>query len=177
MDGYLGEIRMFAGNYAPVDWALCDGRLLSISENEALFALLGTTYGGDGRINFGVPDLRGKAPMSVGSGVIPGSGQPLTPRALGDSVGAETVALTQGNLPSHNHRMAAGATGATNTPSNKLPGLTVNNQYSQTTSAAATMHQAMVSGSGGGNQAHNNMMPTTCINFIIALTGNFPTAA
>ncbi len=176
MDGYLGEIRMFAGNYAPVGWALCDGRLMPISGNDALFALLGTTYGGDGATNFALPDLRGRVPMSVGTGVIPGNGQSLTPRILGASVGVETVTLTQENLPSHTHQMAAGAAGATNAPGSKLPGKTVNNQYSPTTTAAATMHPAMVSGSGGGNQAHNNMMPTTCINFIIALTGNFPTA-
>ncbi len=151
MDGYLGEIRMFAGNYAPVGWALCDGRLMPISGNDALFALLGTTYGGDGATNFALPDLRGRVPMSVGTGVIPGNGQSLTPRILGASVGVETVTLTQENLPSHTHQMAAGAAGATNAPGSKLPGKTVNNQYSPTTTAAATMHPAMVSGSGGGN--------------------------
>lgn len=145
---------MFAGDYAPQGWALCNGATLPISGNEALFSLLGTTYGGNGSNNFALPDLRGRAPMSTGTGVIAGTGQSLTPRALGNSVGSETVALNQNNLP----------------------GTAASNLYSQTTTAAANMNPAMVSPAGGGGLPHNNMMPTTCINFIIALSGIYPTA-
>jgi len=176
MEGFVGEIRMFAGDYAPQGWALCDGSLLPVSGNEALFSLLGTTYGGNGSNNFALPDLRGRAPMSTGTGVIVGTGQSLTPRALGNSVGSETVALNQNNLPAHTHPMPAGGTGTTNAPAGKLPATATTNLYSQTTTAAANMSPAMIGPSGGGGLPHNNMMPTTCINFIIALSGIYPTA-
>ncbi len=176
MEGFLGEIRMFAGDYAPQGWALCNGALLPLANNQALYSLLGTTYGGNGVDTFAVPDLRGRAPMSTGTGVIPGTGQSLTPRALGNSVGNETVALNQNNLPAHTHPMPAGGAGATNAPAGKLPGTAATNLYSQTTTAAVNMNLAMVSPAGGGGLPHNNMMPTTCINFIIALSGIYPTA-
>ena len=176
MEGFLGEIRMFAADYAPQGWALCNGATLPISGNEALFSLLGTTYGGNGSNNFALPDLRGRAPMSTGTGVIAGTGQSLTPRALGNSVGSETVALNQNNLPAHTHPMPAGGPGTTNAPAGKLPGTAATNLYSQTTTATVNMNPAMVSPGGGGGLPHNNMMPTTCINFIIALSGIYPTA-
>jgi len=169
MEGFIGEIRMFAGDYAPDGWALCDGRLLPVSGNDALFALLKTTYGGDGVDNFGVPDLRGRAPMSVGTGTG------LSPRELGDSVGSETVALVPDNLPAHTHQMAAGGAATTNNPQGKLPAtVTGFNLYAASKTVPGTMASSVI-GSDGGDAPHANMMPTACINFIIALTGLFPT--
>lgn len=169
MDGYLGEIRMFAGNYAPEGWALCDGSLLQIASYEALFTLLGTTYGGNGSSTFGLPDLRGRAPMSVGTGTG------LSARTLGAAVGVETVTLAPNNQPAHTHTMAAGGAGTTNTPEGKLPAsVTGFNLYAPATTAPGVMANAAIT-SSGGNAAHNNMMPTVCINFIIALTGLYPT--
>ncbi len=176
MEGFLGEIRMFAGDYAPQGWALCNGATLQISGNEALFSLLGTTYGGNGSSDFALPDLRGRAPMSTGTGVIPGTGQSLTPRTLGNAVGNETVAMSENNLPAHTHPMPAGGSGTTNAPGGKLPATATTNLYSQATTTPATMNPAMIGPSGGGGLPHNNMMPTTCINFIIALSGIYPTA-
>jgi len=112
-DQFIGEIRMFAGNFAPQGWALCDGQLVSISQNIALFSVIGTTFGGDGQVSFALPDLRGRVPIHRGTG----SG--LTPRAIGAAGGAEAVALTAAQMPSHTHvpRAKAGA-GASSTPSN-----------------------------------------------------------
>jgi microcystin-dependent protein len=168
-DPYVGEIRLFAGTFAPQGWAFCDGQLLSISEYDALFSLLGTLYGGDGRTHFALPDLRGRVPIHQGGG----SG--LTPRPLGTRGGAETVALTAAELPQHAHTMYASAnTAAFNEPADMLTAQDANaNLYSNTapTQALAT---GAVSESGGG-QAHANLMPYGCVNFIISLSGIYPT--
>lgn len=170
MEGYVGEIRMFAGNYAPEGWALCDGSLLAIEGYEALFSLLGTTYGGNGTNNFALPDLRGRAPMSVGSGTG------LSPRVLGAKVGSEVVTLVPANVPAHTHAMAAGGTGATNNPVGKLPATVSDfNLYAPSVTTSGTMAAAVIGPSGEGGTSHNNMMPTTCISFIIATTGIYPT--
>ncbi|WDF50049.1 tail fiber protein [Paenibacillus sp. KACC 21273] len=176
-DQYIGEIRMFAGlagTKAPNGWAFCDGAVLSVSGNEALFALIGTVYGGDGRTNFALPDLRGRLPIHAGT---------LTPGGnvynLGNSGGVETVTLVASQLPSHTHSInAASGTGKATTPNpaNAMPATTTVNMYGIPTSTTtiAAMNNTSIS-SEGGNAAHNNMMPYLTIGFIIALQGIYPT--
>ncbi len=164
---FVGEIRMFAGNFAPRGWAFCDGQLLAVSQNDALFSLLGTIYGGDGRTTFGLPDMRGRIPIHAGSG--PG----LSPRNLGAKAGAENVTLTVNQLPSHSHR----ASGSGNLPSDRspfglVPGQTTGDTYIDDT-PVVNMNVGAVS-SVGGSQRHTNLMPFLCINFIIALFGIYP---
>jgi microcystin-dependent protein len=171
-DQFYGEIRMFGGNYAPQDWALCQGQALPISQYSALYSLIGTTYGGDGVTTFNLPDLRGRVPIHMGTG----SG--LTPRAIAQSIGAESVTLTADTLPSHTHTLDAGsATGTLYDPAgNILAGCTTTNvlqSYTTTNAAPIVMNPAAIQ-AAGGSQPHNNMMPTLCINFIIALEGYFP---
>ncbi len=166
---FIGEIRMFGGNFAPRGWALCDGQLLAISQNNALFAILGTIYGGDGRTTFGLPDLRGRVPLSSGTG--PG----LAPRSLGLPGGAEAVALTSNTTPSHAHSPTAKAhsTGAdSTTPTNGS--LAVSPAYSTAgANAAMGTTSASVDPAGSGT-AHNNVQPFLVINYIVALFGVFP---
>jgi len=165
---FIGEIRMFAGNFAPVGWALCDGQLLPISGNEALFSLLGTTYGGDGQATFGLPDLRGRIPVHMGTG--PG----LSNRILGERSGAETITLTSGQLPAHSHHFI-GTDELANTPNatravvakSTTADVYINEAPSVSLAAAA------VSSSGGG-QSHDNLMPSLCVSFIIAMFGVYP---
>ena len=165
---FVGEIRMFAGNFAPRGWAFCDGQLLAVSQNDALFSLLGTIYGGDGRTTFGLPDMRGRIPIHAGSG--PG----LSPRRLGAKAGAEKVTLTVNQLPSHTHPVRAVTTTATdNNPQGKLTA------ESPSISAYAEVDQSanMATGSitsTGGSRSHTNLMPYLCVNFIIALVGIYP---
>ena len=158
---------MFAGNFAPRGWSFCDGQLLAVSQNDALFSLLGTIYGGDGRTTFGLPDLRGRTPIHYGSG--PG----LTPRQIGNSGGSERVTLTPNQLPSHNH---GGAVGADDSANSTSPG---GNTLANTSSPAyvpggpQAMSSTAVTASGGGQQ-HDNMMPFQAVHFIIALFGIYP---
>lgn len=161
---FLGEIRMFGGNFAPRGWAFCDGQLLPIAQNTALFSLLGTTYGGDGQSTFGLPDLRGRFPMHEGQG--PG----LTPRSLGAVAGAEAVTLIASQMPAHNHTVGA-STGEANDviPTNGY--LAAGNQYSA--SANTSLNPAAL-GVAGGSQPHDNMPPYLVVNFIIALEGIYP---
>ena len=162
---FVGEIRMFAGTFAPRNWAFCDGQLLAISQNDALFSLLGTTYGGDGRTTFGLPDLRGRFPMHQGTGY-----------PIGRKSGAENVTLTANQLPAHNHtlRYSSGRAHAT-TPLNNALAVSASGdrQFSTQTGSTADMHPNSVSQTGGG-QSHNNMSPFLCIHFIIALYGIYP---
>jgi microcystin-dependent protein len=162
-DPFLGEIRLFGGNFAPQGWAFCNGQTLSISQNTALFSLLGTTYGGNGTTTFALPDLRGRVPMHWGDG--PG----LTPRSLGEQDGVESVQLTQQELPSHTHTLS-GSTGAVNTtrPTNAVPA----KGGSYTTASPNT--QMAPPGLTGGNQPHDNLQPSLAVSFIIALQGIFP---
>lgn len=174
-DNFYGEIRMFGGNYAPQDWALCQGQALQISQNDVLYSLIGVTYGGDGITTFNLPDLRGRVPIHMGTGAG------LTPRTIGQSLGAETVTLTADTLPSHTHTLNAGsATGTLYDPAgNILAGCTTTNalqSYTTTNATPIVMNPAAIQ-SAGSSQAHSNMMPTLCINFIIALTGYFPQRA
>ena len=171
-DPFLAEIRIFAGNFAPSGWALCNGQLMSISQNTALFSLLGTTYGGDGRVTFGLPNLVASAPLQQGQG--PG----LTPRNLGDQGGEATVTLLPTEMPTHTHTAAASsAAGNLNTPGNAVwapaaIGKVSANIYS--TAAPDTAMNPQTTGPTGGGQPHNNLPPYLCLNFIIALQGIFP---
>jgi microcystin-dependent protein len=171
---FVAEIRIFAGNFAPKGWALCNGQLMPISQNTALFSLLGTTYGGDGKSNFALPNLQGCAPMQAGQG--PG----LSLRDLGETGGEQTVTLLQTEMPSHNHSASAdAANGSTPDPTGgvwaeslfqriKQPLYTPSNQQTN-----VQMHPFATS-IAGGNQPHNNLMPFLALTFIIALQGVFP---
>lgn len=175
MDSFIGEIRLFAGNFAPKDWAFCDGQLLPISQNTALFSLLGTTYGGNGTSNFALPDLRGQAPMHWGSG--PG----LTLRVPGERVGTNTVTLLDSEMPTHNHLANAVATLG-------QAGQGPEEAYWAKSGAAGGRKSLLAYGNGadrtamsplalettGGSQPHNNMQPYLGLNFIISLYGIYP---
>ena len=164
---YLGEIRMFAGNFAIQGWAFCDGQILSIAQNQALFALLGTTYGGDGQMTFALPDLRGRVP--VHQGALNG-----TPFTIGQSGGEEAVTLTTNQIPAHSHIPQAFASqGNQASPANNVWGATPLNLYSAA-NPGVSMSPAAV-GQAGGSQPHENMIPFLAVNFIISLFGIFPT--
>jgi len=165
---FVGEIRMFAGNFAPQGWAFCDGQLLAVSQNDALFSLLGTIYGGDGRTTFGLPDLRGRIPIHAGSG--PG----LSQRRLGAKAGAEKVTLTVNQLPSHTHREQATASNATgrNPVGNALGNAGFADVYTDDLGEVDMAANAITN--TGGSQSHTNLMPFLCVNFIIALFGIYP---
>jgi len=168
---FLAEIRMFAGNFAPRGWALCNGQLLSISENSALFSIIGCQFGGDCRTTFALPDLRGRVPVGVGNG--PG----LTPTRLAENYGRELATLTTSNLPSHTHNVSATtAQGTSNTPTNNLPATTglFDNEYAvPTTENTTSMHPSMITPTGG-SQPLDIEQPSLGINFIIAIEGVFP---
>lgn len=165
---YIGEIRMFAGSFAPAGWAMCDGSLYPIAENDALFTLVGTTFGGDGQETFGVPDLRGRVPIHMGTG--PG----LSGKTLGEMAGTETVTLTVNQLPAHKHTPLALSSGGTQTsPLNGFWAASGQSQYSSAALPATAMH-ATASSPTGGSQAHENMVPYLAVNFIISLYGRYP---
>lgn len=168
---FVGEIRMFAGNFAPLGWAYCDGQLLAVSQNDALFSLFGTMYGGDGRSTFGLPDLRGRIPVHAGSG--PG----LSARQLGSKYGSEKVTLTKNQLPSHDHTpLKASLAQATSTdPTGRSTGQADKFTYRPTSNFPP--NQAMSSESTskiGGSLSHTNLQPYLCIHFIVALYGIYP---
>ena len=168
-EGFIGEIRMFAGNFAPKDWAFCQGQLLSISQNTALFSILGTTYGGDGRVTFALPNLSGRVPVGVGQGAG------LTNRQLGEMSGTETVTLTTAQMPAHSHTVnAVTADGNQNLPTNSFPAntKTLDKEYS-TVAPNTTMNPAMI-GVTGGSQPVGVMQPSLGVNYIIALYGIYP---
>lgn len=176
MDNFLGEIRMFAGNYAPQNWHICDGSSMQISQYQALYTVLGTTYGGDGRVTFNLPDLRGRAPVHKGTGTG------LTAVALGQLAGAEGVALTADNLPPHTHTLNAVTTlAATNTPSDSVMlATTMASAYITNTATPpavlptpVNMNQASIT-TAGGSVPVSIVQPSMAINFIIALIGIFP---
>jgi microcystin-dependent protein len=174
MTPYVGEIRMFAGNFAPSGWFFCDGSLQSIAQYEVLFALIGTTYGGNGTTTFALPDLRGRIPVGVGQ--APG----LSNYVLGQKAGSETVALTVANLPAHNHAfnastmVATTATPGTGVVFAKTPATYLGYLPPTAAGAAAkTLAPASVAPSPGG-QPHDNVMPGVCLTFIISWEGIFP---
>ena len=166
---FVGEVRMFAGNFAPRGWAFCDGQLLAVSQNDALFSLFGTIYGGDGRTTFGLPDLRGRIPIHAGSG--PG----LSPRRLGAKAGSENETLTVNQLPSHTHNMTGIQSNATlpDPQNHRLGTNTIIQPYSTTESLDTNMASTAI-GNVGGSRSHSNLMPFLCINFIVALVGIYP---
>jgi microcystin-dependent protein len=204
MDPFIGEIIMFAGTFAPRGWAFCDGQLLPIAANQALFSIVGTTYGGDGRTTFALPDLRCRVP------VHPGTGPGLSTRRLGQRAGVEEVTLITTQMPTHNHIaipstaggtaninatavLHADSTGASNDPTGKFSaivpniGLTPVKAYGST--ADITMNAGAVTvtgtvdlgtipaptiGNSGGQQSHTNMQPFECVNFIIAMVSTYP---
>jgi microcystin-dependent protein len=156
---YLSEIRVFSFGFPPKGWALCNGQLMPINQNQALFSLLGTTYGGDGRVNFALPDLQGRVPIHTGNGHV-----------LGERAGETTHTVTLGEMPAHNHTVtASGANGAISGPG--VPAA-VNNTYGGPTALVPLLPASL--SSVGGSQAHNNMMPFVVLNFCIALQGIFP---
>ncbi|TCP52629.1 microcystin-dependent protein [Tumebacillus sp. BK434] len=163
-ESYLGEIRMFAGNFAPQGWALCNGQLLSIAENEALFALLGTIYGGDGQTTFALPDLQGRVAV-----------HPNSTYTRGSKAGTETVTLLSNQLPIHTHTANANSGLVEgDVPTNSVWGQTVINNFSATSGNTLVNMNAQTLSPVGSNQPHDNMMPTTAISFIISLYGMFP---
>lgn len=170
-DPFLGQITMFAGNYAPTGWAFCDGELLPIAGNDALFSLIGTIYGGNGSTNFGLPDMRGRVPIHYGTGTG------LTSKDIGSMGGVETVALTVNQIPPHNHLQQASTNDATSTsPDGLIISKTQSNFYENTATQPSqfkTLNASAVSITGE-NQPHNNMAPFLCINFIIAISGTYP---
>lgn len=161
---FIAEIKMFGGTFAPRGYAFCDGQLLSIAQNTALFSIVGTTFGGDGETTFGLPDLRSRTPIHVG----PGPG--LTPRTWGEKVGTVEETLTEAQIPAHSHVLGASNQAATTgEPSNaRSLGMTTKNVYGPANSLVS-----MGSTSGGG-QSHNNRQPYLGVNFIIALVGTYP---
>lgn len=170
---FIGEVRLFAGNFAPVGWELCRGQIMPISENEALFYLIGTTYGGNGGTTFALPDLRGRVPVHQGTG--PG----VTPKVLGELAGDESVTLTAQHLPAHTHeqvvvseytatsRTAVGNVRAVLTGDNKA--------YASPSEDVKPDVLRATSSSAGGGQPHENLQPYLSLNYIIAVNGVFPT--
>ncbi|MFT5385337.1 MAG: microcystin-dependent protein [Saprospiraceae bacterium] len=170
-EGFLGEIRMFAGNFAPRSWAFCDGQLLAISQNTALFSILGTIYGGDGRTTFALPDLRGRV------AVHPGNGPGLSSRRLGERSGQEHVTLNTTQIPSHNHatQVGVGAEGKGVVGSDVAAGNYIGDATGAFRSAAGSGDiNGVTVGNTGGSQSHNNMQPYECVNYIVALQGTYP---
>jgi microcystin-dependent protein len=169
-EAFVAEIRMFAGNFAPRGWALCNGQILPISQNTALFSLLGTTYGGNGTTNFALPNLQGMAPMHHGQGAG------LTNRLLGEVGGTQTVTLLSSELPQHNHTFTAGAGGRGNVSA--VPGNVNTDAAFQTniygTSTDGTLMNPSMIQPTPASQPHENMQPYQVLNFIIALQGIFP---
>ena len=160
-DPYIGEIRMFGGNFAPVGWLLCQGQLLPISQYDVLFNLIGTTYGGDGQETFALPNLQSRMPVHAGSGFV-----------LGQTGGAETVTLTRDQLPAHTHQAVAAAVATSPSPNNMFWASYANSEYSDQPPATPMAGGAL--SSSGGSQPHENMSPYLAINFIIATEGIYP---
>ncbi|MBU6361921.1 MAG: tail fiber protein [Chloroflexi bacterium] len=158
---FLAEIRIMSFNFAPRGWALCNGQLLPINQNQALFSLLGTTYGGDGRVNFALPDLRGRTPIHIGNG-----------HTFGERGGEQAHTLTIAELPTHSHTLAGTSSAAnSNNATNAMLGA-VNNSYGAVQNLVALSSATLIN--TGGGQAHLNMQPFSTVNFSIALQGIFP---
>ena len=162
---YIGEIRLFGGNFAPAGWALCDGQLMAIADNDVLFNLIGTTFGGDGQTTFAMPDMRGRIPVHQSATNL-----------LGNRAGNETITLLPTHLPPHAHDLRAGAGGTkASSPANAYfaSGATQHYASNRVTPLTGTL-QGGLAPTVGGNQPHDNMMPFTTLNFIISLFGIYP---
>lgn len=166
MEPFIGMIVMFGGNFAPRSWALCDGQLLAISSNSALFSILGTTYGGDGRTTFGLPDLRGRA------AIHPGNGPGLSSYRLGEKGGREQVTLTANELPSHTHGLTGlDAEASTGNPTGAQPATARDDIYATSGNGVAL---GGATAATGGNRSFEIIPPFQCVNYIIALQGTYP---
>jgi microcystin-dependent protein len=170
---YIGEIRMFGGTFAPLNWHFCDGTLLDISQNAALYQLIGTTYGGNGTTNFALPNLLGRSPIHQGT-------YQGTPFVLGQLAGTETVSLLASQMPSHTHLMMSASATSVQSPANAYPGVSQGTGLSEayvyeaaTTPATGLAPNSIAPNLGG--QPHDNMQPFLCVTFIISLEGIFPT--
>ncbi len=176
MDAYIASILLFAGTFAPRSWAFCQGQILSIQQNTALFSLVGVTYGGNGQTTFGLPDLQGRTPIGAGAG------RGLTPRQLGQIGGTEMHTLTTAEMPAHAHTVTIAATttnGTTPTPAtNTFPAAVVDNRSTPVnaygTGVPNVSNNAGTTSNVGNNQSHNNMQPYLALNYIICLEGIYP---
>ena len=165
---FVGEIRMFGFNFPPQGWAFCDGQLLSISQNAALFSLLGTTYGGDGESNFALPDLRSRVPVSLGQG------EGLSSYAEGQAGGTETVTLGPAQMPAHTHAVSASSSpAASERPAGRVLARSPDHSYIPEPDTDTVMNAKMI-GEAGNSQPHENIQPYLVLNFCIALQGVFP---
>jgi microcystin-dependent protein len=160
---YIGEIRMFAGNFPPLGWEWCNGQLVPISENDALFQLIGTTYGGDGQTTFALPNLQGRLPLHQGSTHI-----------LGEAGGVESVTLATSQIPNHTHPLAASTAAGGPNPQGAVPATSVAVDVYRESSASSALAASSV-GPAGGSQPHENLQPYLCVSFIISMFGIFPT--
>jgi microcystin-dependent protein len=165
---YVGEIRLFAGNFAPLGWVMCQGQLMAIAENDTLFNLIGTTYGGDGQSTFGVPDLQGRVPVHVGNG--PG----LSGYVIGEKTGVPSVTLTVNQIPAHNHAwLASTASGSSDVPGDNVLASPPEVKLFIKGPATFALPPATVA-PVGGSQPHDNLMPTLAVSYIMSLYGEFP---
>ncbi len=164
---YIGEIRMFGGSFAPVGWAFCNGQLLPISENETLFIVIGTTYGGDGEQTFALPNLQSRIPLHMGQGAG------LSSYIIGEQGGAEQVTLTTNQIPVHTHPPLASSAGGSDNPSNSYWGTTATGKPYVAGPPTVLMNPGTITPSGG-SQPHDNMLPFLCVTYIISLFGLFP---
>ena len=167
---FVAEIRIFTGNFAPKGWAFCDGQILTISQNTALFSLLGTMYGGNGQTTFALPDLQGRAPLHQGQG------NGLSQYSIGQQSGTETVTLLISEMPGHNHQEMGSNTNSTQQSpiGNFSSGSTQNKRYAAAANNPDTQMNPFILGVNGGGLPHNNMPPYLILNFIIALQGVYP---
>jgi len=168
---FIGEIRCMGFNFAPRGWSFCDGQIMPINQNTALFSILGTNYGGNGQTTYGLPDLRGRAVMG------PGDGPGLSNHELGEKSGSESVTLTAQNIPAHTHRLfASNSVGNTNSPAGAALaiGAKATPLYAPASGASTTPMQAQTLAATGSGQAHNNMQPYIAMNFVISLQGVYP---
>jgi len=171
MDNFLGEIRLFAGNFAPSGWAMCDGSIISIANNDALYTLLGTTYGGDGMQTFGLPNLRGRVPLHQGTL----STEPGVTYTIGQTGGTPTVVLTANNLPQHTHTLTISATtGTLADPTGNVLGAAPDGEQLYFAATPATPLDSRMVTPVGNSQPHDNMQPYAVMNYIIATEGIYP---
>ena len=171
MEGFIGEVKLFAGTFAPRGWYFCEGQLLAIQEHTTLYSIIGDQFGGDGRTSFGLPDLRGRTPIGVGTG------KGLTPRYASQYGGFERIALSVAQMPSHNHTINCDMTSVdrskVDTPEGKIPAKTADKNYGSDMTGGHQMHEKAVNSAGGG-AVHENMQPWLALHYIICYEGEYP---